>query len=260
LCRKRLAMSKSKCFANRHMTPEEYALWDVSRQISHQTGTLYFDGRAMATQFAGTSKSRIYRLAKRLLDKGWYELIAPRVRDKRTGLFSSTQYRVLSPDEWAERHPHVCAVSSPQNGTGIQSSKWEHPVPKLGMTSPQNGTYIVKENIAKEKRYDTAALKAAQSAYSLFCQDWDEQDAFRLLLWTLYRAASAGQIPQTLDYYEKADVNFRQQYDGADNILDSADDRFEKHACRFIEAHDPNLLHWLEETSKRLEQTVAANA
>src|SRR5260370_18166258 len=121
-------MRKSKkCFANRHMTPEEYALWDVSRQLSHQTGTLYFDGRAMAEQFEGTSKSRIYRLAKRLLDKGWYELIAPSVRDKRTGLFSSTQYRVLSADEWAVRHPHVCAVaeSSPQNRTA---------------TSPQNRT------------------------------------------------------------------------------------------------------------------------
>lgn len=251
------------------MTPEEFALWNVSRQISHQTGRLYFDGRAMAAQFAGTSKSRIYRLAKRLLDKGWYELIALPVRNKRTGLFSSTQYRVLSADEWAERRPHDCAASSPQNGTGASqdcgnstiksAANQHHPVPKLGTASPQNGTYLVKENI-EDKRYDTAA-QAAQSAYRLFCQDLgDKQNAFRMLLWILYRAASAGQIPQTLDYYRTADINFWNQDCGQEYMLDEADDRFEKHAYRFVEARDPQLLQWLKETSKRLEQTEAANA
>src|SRR5260370_662127 len=108
----------TKCFANRHMTPEEYGLWDVSRSLSHKTGILYFDGREMAERFEDTTKNGIYRVARNLLRRGWYELISPAVRDKRTGLFCSTQYRVLSVEEWATRHPHVCTQSSLENRTG----------------------------------------------------------------------------------------------------------------------------------------------
>jgi hypothetical protein len=94
--RKALAMSaqtvvqkKSNCFANIHMRPEEYALWDVSRRLSHQSGVLYFDGRDIAKLFQHTAKNRIYRAAKALIEKGWYEVISPATRDRRTGLFSA---------------------------------------------------------------------------------------------------------------------------------------------------------------------------
>jgi len=148
---------KQVCFPNHHMRPEEYALWDVSRSLAHKTGVLYFDGREMAKRFKATAKNRIYRAARGLVEEGWFEVIADHARDKRTGLYSCTRYRVLSAEDWARKHPHDCVTlpasspeietgTSPQNGTGIQSRKEERPVPITGMTSPQNGTYSVKEN------------------------------------------------------------------------------------------------------------------
>jgi hypothetical protein len=164
----------TKCYANFHMCPEEYALWSVSRRLSRKTGILYFDGRKFAKYFEDTGKDRVYRAARGLWRKGWFELIAPAVRDKRTGLFSSTQYRVLSEEEWATLNPHVCvpavdaeqwmkdlAQPSPEDATGTgpqnetgeaddQSLKPEQPVPITRMTSPQNATYSLEENYVKE--------------------------------------------------------------------------------------------------------------
>jgi hypothetical protein len=157
---------KQVCFPNRHMRPEEYALWDVSRKLAHQTGVLYFDGREMAKLFKSTAKDRIYRAAKGLIKMGWFEVIAAAARDKRTGLYSCTQYRVLSAEEWLATHPHTCVSSletgtgaSPQNATGNQSSKRERPVPITRMTSPQNATYSDKENLDKEIVRESPVLK-----------------------------------------------------------------------------------------------------
>ena len=266
------AFQSKKCFANLHMRPEEYALWDVSRSLSHATGILYFDGRAMAAHFKGTSKSRMYRLAKRLLDEGWYELLAPSVRDKRTGLFSSTQYGVLSAEEWAQRYPHVClAESSHQNGTGAgpdcgnpadkYGGRRQHPVLKMGMTSPQNGTYSAEENSVKENRkIDTAdPLSAARAAYNLFCRegygdmDPEEQTAFQMIVWTLYRAVAAGQIPRTAAYYIESRDNFLEQNVGWYNILETAEDKFHKHAADFVHARCPDLTRWLHEKACEME-------
>jgi len=161
---------KQTCFPNVHMRPEEYALWDLSRKLAHQTGVLYFDGREMAKRFRDTAKDRIYRAARSLVEAGWFEVIAPAARDGRTGLYSCTQYHVLSSEEWAKNHPHVCVTipasspeaetgTGPQNATGgIQSSKCdrhqslkrERPVPEMRMTSPYNATYSDKENLDKE--------------------------------------------------------------------------------------------------------------
>jgi hypothetical protein len=160
---------KTVCFANVHMRPEEYAVWDLSRRLSHQSGILYFDGREIAKLFEHTSKDRIYRAARGLVKKGWFEVIAAAARDRRTGLYSCSQYRVLSAEEWAKKHPHVCvalAESSPRSETGEssretgtgsspqnandQSLKRERPVPETRMTSPQNETYLDKENLEQE--------------------------------------------------------------------------------------------------------------
>jgi len=143
---------KQLCFANRHMRPEEYALWDVSRKLSYETGVLYFDGRDFANLFERTGKDRVYRAAEGLIKKGWYEVIAPARRDPRTGLFLAAQYRVVSPEEWTALHPHTCVTlpeSSPQN-PGNESLKPERPVLKTRMTSPQNATYSDKEDFEKE--------------------------------------------------------------------------------------------------------------
>lgn len=160
---------KQVCFPNLHMRPEEYALWDVSRKLSHETGVLYFDGRDLAKLFEGAGKDRVYRAAKSLIEKGWYEVITPARRDPRTGLFLPAQYRVLSPEQWATLHRHICGTlleSSLQSETGNQSSKRERPVLKTRMTSPQNATYSDKENYEEEimKKRESAACSSPQNA------------------------------------------------------------------------------------------------
>jgi hypothetical protein len=157
----------TKCFANLHMRPEEYALWDVTRSLSHKTGILYFDGRELAKLFDGTAKNRIYRAAKSLVKKGWYKVLSPARRDERTGWFSPARYRVLSPEEWSEEHPHACRSelqSSPDTETGSspeiktgQSRNRERPVPETGTTSPGTGTYSVKENSVEENTVQPTA-------------------------------------------------------------------------------------------------------
>src|ERR1700730_4965799 len=95
---------RTRCFANRHMTPEEYGVWDVLRSVSHSTGTLYFDGRDVAGYFAGTGKNTVYRIVKSLVKKGWL-IVQVAGRNTSNGLYVSTQYQVLSHAEWTEIHP-----------------------------------------------------------------------------------------------------------------------------------------------------------
>jgi hypothetical protein len=155
------------------MCPEEYALWDVSRKLAHQTGVLYFDGREMANRFADTKKDCIYRIARALVEKGWYEVISPPTRNKRTGLYTSAQYRVLSAEEWAGKNPHVCVTtteSSLEIQTGNQSGKRdrhqhqsanpEPPVWKSRTSSLEIQTYSDKENLDKEILRESPVLKS----------------------------------------------------------------------------------------------------
>ena len=249
------------------MRPEEYALWDVSRKLSHATGILYFDGRELANLFDCTAKNRIYRAAKSLITKGWYEVISKTKRDSRTGLFKPAQYRVLSPQEWCEKHPHTCRMmpSSPETGNGSDSE----PVPKTGTSSPETGTYIDKEN-SEKRDTDTASqapLAAAQLAFNTFCQDMASKDAFDLLLWILFRCSRAkkapGQVPQSVDYYLEARRNFRDGV-GRDEfestMLDSAVDRFKKFTAGNIKDRCAALWDWLNETYNRVTEEAASAA
>jgi hypothetical protein len=175
--------TRIRCFANYHMTPEEFGVWDVLRSVSHSTGMLYFDGRTIAGYFAGTGKNTIYRIVKSLVKNGWL-FVQTKGRSTRNGVFIPTQYQVLSHDEWAEINPGECIEGGPQDarpriGNGPvpepenekapvpvpgldQSQNREHPVPEpgpaspetgngpvpeSGMTSPGTGTYIDKENL-----------------------------------------------------------------------------------------------------------------
>ena len=152
-------MVATKCFANLHMSPEGYGLWDLARSLSFSTGVLYFDGRTVARLFKDTDKNKIYRIAKELTDGGWFRVLVPRQRNKKTGLWTATQYAVLSPEQWAEKYPHDCKdplqssnrdrLTSPQIGTGT-SPKYEPSSPEYELTSPVIGTYSVKENTDKE--------------------------------------------------------------------------------------------------------------
>jgi hypothetical protein len=179
--------SHNRCFANRHMTPEEYGVWDVCRSVSHKTGTLYFDGRTIAGYFDGTGKDVIYRIVKRLVKKGWL-LVQVAGRNTRNGLYVPTQYEVLSPEQWAEDHPHDCVPSEPEESsresqTGslseqlspvveprlVQSGKPEQPVVISRTASRESPTGPVV--IPRTTSRDSATYSAKE--ISLVCDSAD---------------------------------------------------------------------------------------
>lgn len=98
------------------MTAPEYALWDVCRSLSHQTGILFFNGRSVAGRFQSMAKSTAYNLADSLTEKGWFKVVKDSTR-RRDGTFSPKQYQVLSHDDWVKEHPNQC--SSPVQNEGL---------------------------------------------------------------------------------------------------------------------------------------------
>jgi hypothetical protein len=117
-------ISNKTCFAHRHLTVEEYGLWTHARQLAHESGIFYFDGRKIAQRFGETGKNTIYRIGKNLIRKGWLVILRKPKRLK-NGMFSPGQYRPVSHEEWAAKHPGAClefqtgtADTSPGIGTG----------------------------------------------------------------------------------------------------------------------------------------------
>ena len=144
---------RSRCFANLHLTMEEYALWDVLRSLSHSTGTVYFDGETVATYFARTGKNTIYRIVKSLVKKGWL-FVQTKGRNTRNGLYMATQYQVLSHEEWAEANPGECIVTEPRdsipesgNGSVPEPEIDDEPVPEPGTVHSQNREQPIPESV-----------------------------------------------------------------------------------------------------------------
>ena len=113
--------------------------------------------------------------------------------------------------------------------------------------------------------------KAAASALKLFSRTMGEEDAFKLVLWIIYRAAhpeditKAPQIPKSVAYYKKSWANFDRQYEdyGQDSLFNLSWDRFDTYARNFVASNEPKLLEWLEATWAQLDtarQPLAASA
>jgi hypothetical protein len=124
---------RKACFAHYHLKVEEYGLWAHARQLAHDSGIFYFDGRKIAERFGETGKNTIYRIGKNLVRKGWLVVVRKPKRLK-NGMFSPAQYRPVSHEEWAARHPGACLeiqaapdITSPGIRTGEDD------------TSPGNG-------------------------------------------------------------------------------------------------------------------------
>jgi hypothetical protein len=110
-------MARAKCFPSQHLTAAENGLFDVCMRITSGGKTpLLFDGRKMAARFTGVSKDVVYRLTASLVKKGW--LIPAngngRKRNKSTGMYDATKYRVIEHGDWVASHGiGQCAGSEP---------------------------------------------------------------------------------------------------------------------------------------------------
>ena len=99
------------------MTIDEYGLWTHAREVSHDSGVFYFDGRKIAARFFGTGKDRPYRIGKRLVRKGWFAVIrAPKRR--KNGMYAPGEYYPLSHGEWVTKYGVEFCFTCPQIATG----------------------------------------------------------------------------------------------------------------------------------------------
>ncbi len=125
-----------KCYTSQHLQPKEYGLWEVCMRLtSGGRNTLYFDGRMMASRFAHTSKSAVYRIVSRLVDCGWLRPLngSGRKVASDTRRYEPTEYQVLSHSDWVKEHGTAeCASPKIGNGVGME------PVPVLEDSIPEN--------------------------------------------------------------------------------------------------------------------------
>jgi hypothetical protein len=177
--------SKRRCFAHHFLTFEEYGLWVHAREVSAASGIFYFNGPAVAARFADQSKNTPYRIAAGLVKKGFFHVLKKAKRDKKTGIFRSTQYQPVSFEEWAEKYPArytACKVCKSQNtipenkdgtipefGNGASES-----VPEFGNDRPQtreqpslnsgSNSYKEESKEEKESKKTTRAQGARKTA------------------------------------------------------------------------------------------------
>ena len=95
--------ARPSCFAHRHMTGNEYAIYDLARSKSRKTGILILSSRRMANEFIGMSKTTANDTALSLVSKGWFDPVAPRSDGKPTGI--EARYRVLTHAQWIAKYP-----------------------------------------------------------------------------------------------------------------------------------------------------------
>jgi hypothetical protein len=105
------------CFANNHMSPEEFGFWNICRSLSHDSGVLYAEAKMLKACFSKMGHNRPYRLCKTLQAAGWFKLLKAPTR-RPNGTQSSAEYRVLSHDEWAKEYPGKCHTQGCQTPDG----------------------------------------------------------------------------------------------------------------------------------------------
>ena len=116
-----------QCFAHCHMRASEFGFYELCRALAHKSGTVYFDGRAIAARFGKMSKTTAYELAATLTAKGFFK-IAKQPGYRKNGTFSPYYFKVLSHDEWAIEHPGQCSPVLPAGLVVSPVRKEDQPV------------------------------------------------------------------------------------------------------------------------------------
>lgn len=125
----------NNCFANCHMTPEEFGLWNYCRAVSYESKIVYLSGREVAKAFSGISKNVIYRIADQLVAKGWLRQLAPYSRNPKTGTLIPKTVYALDHSEWVAQYSATDCRPLPVP-VPIAGQDTTTPVPIAGRTCP----------------------------------------------------------------------------------------------------------------------------
>ena len=186
-------MSKTRdtkrCFARRHLSSNETAYYNYVWGVSRRDGEFRSDDRRDAWDLKGkaSAKNSITRWRQSLAKKGWIVETKKRQRNPLTGAYSSIHYRVLSHQEWVEKHgesecrdlkEYYATNGLPENSKSTTNQQVENerlsPMwgqdgdrglsPKHDSTCPQNrfppvptvGTKRVVKEVCKEREENRA--------------------------------------------------------------------------------------------------------
>ena len=112
--------TEKQCYARRHMTLQEFAIYDLcvtwSRDKDRKIAKRYpeyggkpvvlFDGPQITSEFGEVGKSMVYKIAASLREAGWLVLVreTTRIGNRNT----PRHFRVVDHTEWAKSHPTAC--------------------------------------------------------------------------------------------------------------------------------------------------------
>jgi hypothetical protein len=132
---------QSVCHAQSHMTCAEFGLWEQYRKLSHATNQMFEATENTAARFSGESRSSIYRLRSRLVEKGWLVVVKKSKRGK-SGRPSATIFQVLDHDQWEKTNVKSdCKTSSNNELLPVPEMEPEAllPVPEVKSSSSRSG-------------------------------------------------------------------------------------------------------------------------
>lgn len=221
----------------------------------------FFGSVPQMAEYFRSGENSIRRPLRKMKALGFVMQIASRPGE-------SKKYRALTHKEWAERHPGQCCVKRDATGQGnmfddtpsrteaLPSPERKPSPSRMEAKSPnQSPNKFPKDTDTAMQQKAAAPLHAAREAYKLFRQEMEDDSAFSLVLWILYRAASVksgAQIPRSVDYYQKAKDSLIGQHErNWELVIADAEAKFCKHAYYFVEGESPDLLAWLKEEKAR---------
>lgn len=120
--------TKPTCFARRHMTRQEYCVYDLSmgfanikeeKKLPQYKGRkiVFFNAHRMAKEFGDGDRSSVYKAAASLVKNGWFKVVKDTQYAR--GRKTSRHYEVRTHDEWllakdpetGIRYSETCACS-----------------------------------------------------------------------------------------------------------------------------------------------------
>lgn len=144
-----------QCFANVHLTPQEYGVYCVIGALSYDSGVFYMDNETLAGCFTGRRPRVFSDLVTSLYRKGWLRMVKPSARNK-FGIPTPCQYAVVKHDEWLESHSDKTCRKPPADSAHTDASGCKHATANAaGCIGPmQQGAssiaagciYLTKEN------------------------------------------------------------------------------------------------------------------
>jgi hypothetical protein len=102
----------SACFEHKHMTPTEFALWNLWRALAHPTGLFEFTrSRDYALMFDNATGREIGQniptnVFRELQRRGWIKQVSQSFNSEGRPVY---EYRILTHAEWVKSHPEGCA-------------------------------------------------------------------------------------------------------------------------------------------------------